>query len=64
VHRIAWAPVVQVSSLQVGAQRLMEVEALVLAFPADLRIDGLLGLNVLGRLRATFEFDRATLVLR
>jgi predicted aspartyl protease len=57
-------PVVRVQSLQVGAQRLTDVEALVLGFPPELHVDGLLGVNVLGRFRATFEFDRATLVLR
>lgn len=64
VHHVTRVPVVRLSSLQVGVQRLTEVEALGMALPADLRIDGLLGLNVLGRFRATFEFDRATLVLR
>jgi hypothetical protein len=29
-----------------------------------MRVDGLLGLNVLGQFRATFAFDRATFVLR
>jgi hypothetical protein len=29
-----------------------------------MRVDGLLGLNVLGQFRATFAFDRATLALR
>jgi len=43
---------------------LTEVEASVGALPAELRVDGLLGLNVLGQFRTTFEFDRATLVLR
>ena len=64
VHQVAWVPVVRIRSLHIGAQRLTEVEAVVGALPAELRIDGLLGLNVLGQFRATFEFDRATLVLR
>jgi predicted aspartyl protease len=64
VHHVTRVPVVRISSLQVGMQRLIGVEALVMALPADLRIDGLLGLNVLGWFRATFEFDRATVVLR
>jgi len=46
------------------AQRLTDVDVLVLAFPPELHVDGLLGVNVLGRFRATFAFDRATLVLR
>lgn len=64
VHQVAWVPVVHVRSLQVGAYRFAEVEVLVGALPAELRVDGLLGLSVLGRFRVTFEFDRATLVLR
>jgi len=64
VHRVVRVPVVRVQSLQVGAQRLTDVDVLVLAFPPELHVDGLLGVNVLGRFRATFAFDRATLVLR
>lgn len=64
VHRLAWAPVVRLESLQVGSQRVTGVEVLVLPFPTDLRIDGLLGVNFLEKFRPTFEFDRSTLVLR
>ena len=64
IHHIAWAPVVRVHSLQIGAQRLTAVDALVLSLPAAMRLDGLLGVNVLERFRATFEFDRATRILR
>lgn len=64
VHHVTWAPVVRVHSLQVGMQRLTAVDAVVLPLPTAMRIDGLLGVNVLGRFRTTFEFDRATVVLR
>lgn len=64
VHRIAWVPVVRLSSLQVGSQRATDLEVLVVPLPKDLRIDGLLGVNFLERFRTTFEFDRSTLVLR
>lgn len=64
VHRAAWVPVIHLNSLQVGSQRISDVEVLVLRFPPDLRVDGLLGVNVLEKFRVTFEFDRSTLVLR
>jgi predicted aspartyl protease len=64
VHRVVSAPVVRLASVQIGAQRLTNVEALVLPLPAELRVDGLLGVNVLEHFRTTFEFPQATIVLR
>ena len=64
MHRVILAPVVRLASLQIGAQRLTNVEALVLPLPAELRVDGLLGVNVLEHFRTTFEFPQATIVLR
>ena len=64
LHQVALAPVVRLHSLQVGAYRLTDIEAVVLSLPTALRVDGLLGVDVLGRFRPTFEFDQATLVLR
>ena len=64
VHRVVAAPVVRLASMQIGAQRLTSVEALVLPLPAELRVDGLLGVNVLEHFRTTFEFPQATIVLR
>jgi predicted aspartyl protease len=64
VHRVVSAPVVRLASVQIGAQRLTNVEALVLPLPAELRVDGLLGINVLEHFRTTFEFPQATIVLR
>ena len=42
----------------------MKVAAVVLDFPQELKIDGLLGMNVLGRFRLTIEAETGTLVLR
>jgi predicted aspartyl protease len=64
VHRVVSAPVVRLASVQIGAQRLTDIEALVLPLPAELRVDGLLGVNVLEHFRTTFEFPQATVVLR
>jgi predicted aspartyl protease len=64
VHRADLAPVVCLTSLQVGPYRLAGVEALVLELPPLLRVDGLLGVNFLEHFRPTFEFEQAVLVLR
>jgi len=64
VHHVVSAPVVRLVSVQIGAQRLANVEALVLPLPVELRVDGLLGVNVLEHFRTTFEFPQATIVLR
>ena len=64
VHRVVSAPIVRLASIQIGAQRLTNIEALVLPLPAELRVDGLLGVNVLEHFRTTFEFPQATIVLR
>src|SRR5712691_11986185 len=64
VHHVVSAPVVCLASVQIGAQRLTDIEALVLPLPAALRVDGLLGVNVLEHFRITFEFPQATVVLR
>lgn len=64
VHRMDWAPVIRLNSLQVSGQRVTDLEVLILSLPPDLRIDGLLGVNFLHQFRPTFEFDQATLILR
>jgi predicted aspartyl protease len=64
VHQVVSAPVVRLVSVQIGAQHLTNVEALVLPLPAELRVDGLLGVKVLEHFRTTFEFPQATIVLR
>jgi len=63
VHQVAWAPVVRLESLQVGSRRVTDIEVLVLSFPSDLRVDGLLGVNFLERFRSTFDFNRSILIL-
>lgn len=64
VHRVAWAPVLRLGLLQIGAQQIRNLEVLVIALPGELHIDGILGVDVLGRFHVTFEFDRGALVLR
>jgi clan AA aspartic protease (TIGR02281 family) len=64
VHQVTRAPVLRLSSLQVGSRRVTDIEVLVLSLTQDLRVDGLLGVNFLGQFRPTFEFDQGTLVLR
>lgn len=64
VHKVEEAPVFRLDSLRSGGQRTTDIEVLVLALPAELRVDGLLGVNFLGKFRPTFEFDQGILVLR
>lgn len=58
------APIVRMRSLRIGGLEVADLEVAVVAFPENLRFDGLLGVNVLQRFRPTLEFDTATLVLR
>jgi clan AA aspartic protease (TIGR02281 family) len=58
------APVITIQELRVGGFRIVKVAAVVLDFPQELRIDGILGMNVLRRFRLTIEADTGTLVLR
>lgn len=64
VHQTARIPVIRLDSLQIGSQRATHLDVLVLALPSGLQIDGLLGVNFLGKYRMTVEFDHHTLVLR
>jgi clan AA aspartic protease (TIGR02281 family) len=57
-------PTGRIPSLRLGSVELRNVEVALLDLPAGVHVDGLLGVNVLDRFRATFEFRRATLVLR
>ena len=57
-------PVGRLDSLRLGGAELRDVEVALLDVPAGVNLDGLLGVNVLDRFRVTFEFRRATLVLR
>jgi predicted aspartyl protease len=57
-------PRVILPEISLGGIRLTDVEALVVEFPSALRLDGLLGMNILSRFRVTLECDTNTLVLR
>jgi len=54
----------RIDSLRLGAAELRDVEVALLDLPASVKLDGLLGVNVLDRFRVTLEFRRSTLVLR
>ena len=58
------APVITIQELSVGGFRMAKVAAVVLDFPQELKLDGVLGMNVLRRFRLTIEADTGTLVLR
>jgi predicted aspartyl protease len=53
-----------VAELSIGGFRVTNTEAVVLELPHQLRLDGLLGMNVLKQFRMTIEIDTGTLVLR
>ena len=57
-------PLLTLAEVRLGGVRVPGVEALVLAFPRELRLDGLVGMNVLRQFRVTLESDTSTLVLR
>lgn len=57
-------PTARLQTFSVGGHRLDNLEVVILDLPAELQIDGLLGMDVLGRFRLTLEPDRAILVLR
>jgi clan AA aspartic protease (TIGR02281 family) len=57
-------PMVTIKELRLGGFRLTDIAAIVLEFPPILKIDGVLGMNILRQFRMTLEADTATLVLR
>jgi clan AA aspartic protease (TIGR02281 family) len=57
-------PTATIEVLSVGGHRVERLDALILELPSELQIDGLLGMDVLGRFRITVEPDTATLILR
>jgi len=63
-HQTEAVPIIRLASLQVGGQRLTNLEVAVMDFPPTLRVDGLLGINFLRHFRACFEFKQPTLILR
>ncbi len=54
----------RVDRLAIGAVVILQHPVIVASLPPVLRVDGILGLDVLARFRVTFEFDTRTLVLR
>ncbi len=58
------APQATIRALRIGGLHLTAVTALVLDFPSILKIDGVLGMNILRQFHMTLEPDTATLVLR
>ena len=50
--------------MRIGGWQVRGVDVLVLTFPPTLRLEGLIGMNVLRHFRMTLESDTATLVLR
>lgn len=58
------APLLPIAELRIGGFRLLNVTAIALEFPPVLKIDGILGMNVLRQFRLTIEADTAHLVLR
>ncbi|ETX07338.1 MAG: hypothetical protein ETSY2_11815 [Candidatus Entotheonella gemina] len=57
-------PQVVLPELRTGGIELTEVDALVVSFPSELRLHGIIGMNVLRQFRVTLEGDTNTLVLR
>jgi clan AA aspartic protease (TIGR02281 family) len=57
-------PLIILAELRVGGFRTANVEAMMVQFPRELRLDGVLGMNILKRFRMTIEMDTKTLVLR
>ena len=58
------APLLTIAELRIGGFRLLNIVAIVLEFPPILKIDGVIGMNVLSQFRVTLEADTAHLVLR
>jgi clan AA aspartic protease (TIGR02281 family) len=57
-------PLITLTELSLGGFRMTDVEAIVLEFFHALKLDGVLGMNVLRQFRMTIEIDTRTLVLR
>jgi len=57
-------PLISIPELSVGGVRAANVEAVVVEFPRELKLGGVLGMNFLKQFRMTIEVDTCTLVLR
>ncbi len=54
----------RIDSVRVGTTEVSGLEVLMLRLPAQLRLDGLLGINFLERYRPAFDFRNETVILR
>lgn len=61
---IVRVPLITIAELSIGSFRMADVKAVVLDFPPELKLDGVLGMNVLTQFRMTIEVDTRMLVLR
>jgi len=57
-------PLITIPEFHIGGFQLGDVMAIVLDFPPELKIDGVVGMNVLRQFRMTIEADTRTLGLR
>ena len=57
-------PLITIAELSLGGFRAANVDAVVVEFPRELKLDGVLGMNFLKQFRMTIEGDTRTLVLR
>lgn len=57
-------PTLRIKNFVVGGLREKGFVVSVVDFPAGFKIDGLLGMDFMGKYRITVETDRATLILR
>jgi clan AA aspartic protease (TIGR02281 family) len=61
---IMQVPSITIAPLSVGGIQVANVDAVVVEFPRELKLDGVLGMNVLKRFRMTIEMNTGTFVLR
>lgn len=57
-------PRMTLPEVRIGGIAVREVDTLVLTLPPALRLDGVIGMNILRHFRMTLECDTATLILR
>lgn len=57
-------PTTRVNSLSVGGREMTNLDVLILDLPKDVDLDGLLGMDFLGRFRVALEPETASLILR
>jgi len=57
-------PRIMLPEVRIGGMQVRKVDMLVLTFPPALRLEGVVGMNVLRHFRMTLESDTGTLILR